>query len=82
MNESFPYYYEDGYIVGGLVGWKQIYYGAIYRNTQTFPYQWNKAYKSHKPVALFMSSQWRGNKSNDNKKCWFSCNLFYRHSAN
>lgn len=78
-SESFRHYYEDGYLFNG--GWGEIYYAGIYRNTNGMPYQWNKLYKKSKPIALFTSSQWRGNKA-DSKKCWYGCSLRYRYSAN
>ena len=60
----------------------QVCYGGVYKNTKVLPKQWNNLLKGHSPIALFMVSQWRGNKSSDNKKCWFGCELIYKYSAN
>lgn len=82
MGETFPHYYEDGCIVGNFasVGWKEIHYGGIYRDTCGFPYQWNRLVKRKKPIALFVTSMWRGDKV-DNKKCWYGCDLVYKFSV-
>lgn len=82
--KTFPHFYEDGYVITDLLttGWKQIYYGGLYRNTHGMPYQWNKFFKRHKPIALFMQSEWRCSKTEDGKKCWYGCNLTYKYSAN
>lgn len=81
MEETFPHYSEDGIFGTGLVGWRQIEYGGIYRDTNGFPWQWNKYGKRKKPVSEFVSSMRRGKKV-DAKKCWYGCDLIYKYSAN
>lgn len=83
MEESFPHYYEDGYVITNLAttGWRSVTYAGLYRDTNGFPYQWNKGMKKAKPVAQFVQGGWRG-KRIENKKCWFGCELTYKYSAN
>lgn len=83
MEESFPHYYEDGYLITNLAtsGWPIVWYAGVYRNGNTFPYQWNTLCKRAKPVAQFVGSIWRG-KEIDKKKAWFGCGLTYNYSAN
>lgn len=83
MEETFPHYYEDGYLITNLstTGWPTIWYAGIYRNTNGFPYQWNASSKRAKPVSGFIMGAFRGNKVGD-KKCWYGCHLTYKYSAN
>lgn len=83
MDEMFPHYYEDGYLITNraTTGWPIVQYGGIYRDTNGFPYQWNTYYKRSKPIAHFVSSAWRGKKI-EPKKCWYGCDLIYKYSVN
>jgi len=79
--ETFPFYSDDEIVVGGLVGWKSVYWAGVYRDTQGFPYQWTRGMKRSKPVSDFITSAWRGKKV-DQKKCWYGCELTFKPSAN
>lgn len=83
MAETFPYYAEDGFIMGNAFccGWKAVEYYGLYRETNTMPSQWNEHLKRHKPVAVFITSQWR-TPVKENGKLWYGCDTTFRHSEN
>ena len=82
-SETFPYYAEDGYVVGGCFacGWKTVSYFGLYRETNGMPRQWNRCLKTHKPIAYFITGQWR-TKHRQDKKLIYRCDTTYRHSEN
>lgn len=83
MNESFPHYYADGYVVTNerMSGWPIVFYSGLYKKTKVLPYQWNEGFKKSKPVAIFITSQWR-TEIHENDKLWYRCEVKYKYSAN
>ena len=82
MAETFPYHAEDGYVVGGITcGWQNVFYCGLYRETNYMPRQWNTCLKTHKPIALFIVSQWR-TKCREGNKIIYGCDTMFRHSEN